>query len=75
MFFLIHPYLLLGLIFIVVEIEECYDLCPMRCLSDGPIQNYDCSYMVYLHIEHNSSTHMVATLDSSLDLSLFDHVH
>ena len=43
----------------------------MRFLSDGLIQNYDCSNMGYLHIEHNPSTHMVATLD----LSLFDDVH
>ena len=58
-----------------MEIEECYDLCPMRCLSDGPIQNYDYSNMGYLHIEHNSLKHMVSTLDSSLDLSLFNGVH
>ena len=58
-----------------MEIEECYDLCPMRCSSDGLIQNYDCSNMGYLHIEHNPSKHKVATLDSSLDLSLFDDVH
>ena len=59
-----------------MEIEECYALCPMRCLSDGPIQNYDCcSNMGYLHIEHHLSTRMVAILDSSLDLSLFDDVH
>ena len=31
--------------------------------------------MGYLHIEHDPSTHMVATLDSSLDLSLFDDAH
>ena len=54
-----------------MEIEECYDLCPMRYLSDGPIQNYDCSNMGYLYIEHNPSTHMVATLD----LSLLDDAH
>ena len=53
-----------------MEIEECYDLCPMRCSSDGSIQNYDCSNMGYLHIEHNPSSHMVA-----IDLSLFDDVH
>ena len=29
----------------------------------------------YLHIEHDPLTHMVATLDSSLDLSLFDDAH
>ena len=28
-----------------------------------------------LHIEHHPSTHMIATLDSSLDFSLFDDVH
>ena len=53
----------------------CYDLCPMRCSSDGPIQNNDCPYMGHLHIEHNPSTHMVATLDFSLDFSLFNDVH
>ena len=47
----------------------------MRCSSDGPIQNYDYSNMGYLHIEHIPSMHMVARLDSSLDLSLFDNVH
>ena len=58
-----------------MEIEECYDLCPMRCLSDGLIQKYDYSNMGYLHIEHHPSTHVVATLDSPLDLSLFYDVH
>ena len=58
-----------------MEVEECYDMCPMRCLSDGPIQNYDFSNMGYLHMEHHPSTHMVSTLDSVLDLSLFDDVH
>ena len=58
-----------------MEIEEFYDLRLMRCSSDGPIQNYDCSNIGYLHIEHNPLTNMVATLDSSLDLSLLDDVH
>ena len=44
----------------------------MRCLGDGPILSIDCSSMGYLYTEHDPSTHMVATLDSSLDLSLFD---
>ena len=58
-----------------MEFGECYDLCSMRCLSEGPIQSIDCSSMGYLLIEHNPSTHMVATLDSSIDLSLFDDAH
>ena len=41
----------------------------------GFIQNYDCSRMGYLHIEHNPLMHMVATLDSSLKLSLFFDAH
>ena len=53
-----------------MEIEECYDLCPMRCLSDGPIQNYDCSNMGY-PLELHPSMHMVDTLD----LSLFNDVY
>ena len=41
----------------------------------GSIQNYDCSGMRYLHIEHNPLMHMVVTLDSSLELSLFFAAH
>ena len=44
----------------------------MRCLGDGPILSIDCSSMGYLYTEHDPSTLMVATLDSSLDFSLFD---
>ena len=58
-----------------MEFGECYDLCSMRCLGDGPIQSIDCSSIRYLHSEHDPLTHMVATLDSSLDLSLFDDAH
>ena len=47
----------------------------MRCLGDGSIPNFDCSSMEYLHIEHNPLMHMVATLDSSLELSLFFDAH
>ena len=47
----------------------------MRCLGDGPIQSIDYSSMGYLHTKHDPSTHMVATLDSLLDLSLFDDAH
>ena len=58
-----------------MKFEVCYDLCSMRCLGDGSIQSIDCSIMGYLHTEHDPSTHMVATLDSSLDLSLFNDGH
>ena len=58
-----------------MEFGECYDLCSMRCLGNGPIHNIDCSSMGYLHTEHDPSTRMVATLNSSLDLSLFDDAH
>ena len=58
-----------------MEFGECYDLCFMRCLGDGLIQSIDCSSTGYLHTEHDPSTHMVATLESSLDLSLFDDAH
>ena len=47
----------------------------MRCLGGGSIQNYDCSSMGYLHIEPNPLMHMVATLDSALELSLFFDAH
>ena len=47
----------------------------MRCFGGGSIQNYDCSSMGYLHIEHNPLMHMVATLDSVLELSLFFYAH
>ena len=51
----------------------------MRCLCGAFIQNYDCSSMGYLHIQHNPLMHMVATLDSALDsaleLSLFLDAH
>ena len=47
----------------------------MRYLGDGPIHSIDCSSIGYLHTKHDPSTHMVATLDSSLDLSLFDDVN
>ena len=54
-----------------MEIEECYSLYSMRCLGGGSIQNYDCSSMGYLHIEHNPLMHMVATIE----LSLFFDAH
>ena len=47
----------------------------MRCLGGGSIQNYCCSSMGYLHIEHNPLMHMVATLDFALELSLFFDAH
>ena len=47
----------------------------MRCLGGGSIQNYGCSSMGYLHIEHNPLMHMVATLDFALELSLFFDAH
>ena len=47
----------------------------MRCLGSGSIKNYGCSSMGYLHIEHNPLMHMVATLDSALELSLFIDAH
>ena len=47
----------------------------MRCLDGGSIQNYDRSSMGYLHIEHNPLIHMVATLDFTLELSLFFDAH
>ena len=58
-----------------MEIEECYSLYSMRCLGGGSIQNYDCSSMGYLHIEHNPLKHMVATLDFAIELSLFFDAH
>ena len=58
-----------------MEIEECYSLYSMRCLGGGSIQNYDCSSMGYLHIEHNPLNHMVATLDFAIELSLFFDAH
>ena len=58
-----------------MEIEECYSLYSMRCLGGGSIQNYDCSSMGYLHIEHNPLMHMVATLDFAIELSLFFDAH
>ena len=58
-----------------MEFGECYDLCSIRYLGNGPIQSIYCSSMGHLHIEHDPSTHMVATLDFSLDLSLFDGAH
>ena len=54
-----------------MECAELYSLYSMRYLGDGSIRNFDCSNMGYLHIEHNSLMHMVATLDFSLELSLF----
>ena len=57
-----------------MECAEWYSLYSMRCLGGGSIQNYDCSSMGYLHIEHNPLMHMV-TLDSALELSLFFDVH
>ena len=69
--FLIQPWFLLGLIFGLVDFEEWCSLYSMSCLGDGFIQNYDCSSMGYLHIEHNSLMCMVATLE----LSLFCDVH
>ena len=47
----------------------------MRCLGGDAIQNYDCSSMGYLHIEHNPLMHMVATLHFALKLSLFFDAH
>ena len=58
-----------------MEIEECYSLYSMRCLGGGYIQNYDCSSMGYLHIEHNPLMHMVATIEFTLELSLFFDAH
>ena len=58
-----------------MENEECYSLYSMRCLGGGYIQNYDCSSMGYLHIEHNPLMHMVATLDFATKLSLFFDAH
>ena len=58
-----------------MENEECYSLYSMRCLGGGSIQNYDCSSMGYLHIEHNPLMHMVATLDFATELSLFFDAH
>ena len=58
-----------------MEIEEYYSLYSMRCLGGGFIQNYDCSSMGYLHIEHNPFMHMVSTLDFTIDLSLFFDAH
>ena len=58
-----------------MEFGECYELCSMSCLGDGPIHRIYCSSMGYLHIERDPSTHMVATLDSSIDLSLVDDAH
>ena len=57
-----------------MEFEKC-SLYSMRCLGDGSIQNYDCSSMGYLDFEHNPFMHMVATLDSSVEFSLFFDVH
>ena len=54
-----------------MEIEKCYSLYSMSCLGGGSIQNYDCSSMGYLHIEHNPLMHMVATIE----LSLFIDAH
>ena len=54
-----------------MEIEECYSLYCMRCLGGGSIQNYDCSSMGYLHIEHNPLMHMAATIE----LTLFFDAH
>ena len=54
-----------------MECAELYSLYSMRCLGGGSIQNYDCSGMGYLHIEHNPLMHMVVTLDFALELSLF----
>ena len=47
----------------------------MSCLGGGSIKNYDFSCIWYLHIEHNPLMHMVATLDSSFELSLFVDAH
>ena len=58
-----------------MECAEWYSLYFMRCLGGGSIQNYDCSSMGYLHIEHNPLIHMVATLDFALELSLFFDAH
>ena len=58
-----------------MEYKEWCSLCSMRCLGDGSITNYNCSSMGYLHIEHNPLMHMVATLDSSLELLLFFDAH
>ena len=58
-----------------MECAEWYSLYSMRCLGGGSIQNYGCSSMGYLHIEHNPLMHMVATLDFALELSLFFDAH
>ena len=49
-----------------MEFEEWCRFYSMRCLGDDSIQNYDCSSMGYLHIEHNPLMHKVATLELSL---------
>ena len=72
---LIQPFFHLGLIFGLVEYVEWCSLYSMRCLGGGSIQNYDCSCIGYLHIDHNPLMHMVATLDSSFELSLFFDAH
>ena len=58
-----------------MEFEEWCSLYSMWCLGVGSIQNYDCSSMEYLLIEHNPLMHMVATLDFALELSLFFDAH
>ena len=47
----------------------------MRCLGGGSIQNYDCSSIEYLYIEHNPLMHMVSKLNFALELSLFFDAH
>ena len=47
----------------------------MRCFGGGSIQNYDCSCIGYLHIEHNPLMCMVATLDSLFELALLFYAH
>ena len=70
-FFPIEPWFLIGLIFELVEFEEWCSLYSLMCLGDGSIQNYDCSSMGYLLIEHNPLMHRVATLE----LSIFFDAH
>ena len=58
-----------------MERAKWCSLYSMRCLGGDSIQNYDCSCIGYLHIEHNPLKYMVATLDSLFELSLFFDAH
>ena len=58
-----------------MEYEKWCSLYSTRCLGVGSVQNYDCSSMGYLHIEHNPLMYMVSTLDFLLELSIFFDDH